>query len=90
MSDVTREVYEDCDLHRALMNTGYKVYRKKCYEGGRLIRTVDFYVPEDYREWEPPEWMIDRSGDCCYRMGRGGNFYPVEFLEMYPYTYGKW
>jgi hypothetical protein len=25
-----------------------------------------------------------------YVRGRGGNSYPAEFIEMYPYSYGRW
>jgi len=25
-----------------------------------------------------------------YAIGRGGNSYPAEFVEMFPYTYGGW
>jgi hypothetical protein len=46
MSHVMREVYEDCDLHKALMNVGYKVYRKNYYENGKYTgKVVDYYAP---------------------------------------------
>ena len=35
-------------------------------------------MPEGYWDAEPR-----------YTRGRGGNAYPAEFLEMYPYTYGR-
>ena len=54
MSRVIREIYEDCDLHKALMNTGYTMYRKNYYgaceangfkAGMDTGKVVDYYVP---------------------------------------------
>ena len=54
MSRVIREIYEDCDLHRALMNTGYTMYRKNYYgaceangfKAGKYTgKVVDYYAP---------------------------------------------
>ena len=36
-------------------------------------------MPDDYWDSRPR-----------YVRGRGGNAYPAEFIEMYPYTYGGW
>ena len=46
MSHIVREVYEDCDLHKALMNTGYSMYRKTYYHNGLYTGlAVDYYAP---------------------------------------------
>ena len=38
--------YENCDLHQALMNTGYAVYRKNYYYNGKYTgKVVDYYAP---------------------------------------------
>jgi hypothetical protein len=43
---VIRILYEDCDLHRALMNTGYSKYRKNYYHNGLYTGlVVDYYAP---------------------------------------------
>jgi len=43
---VIRTPYEDCDLHRALMNTGYSMYRKDYYHNGlHTGLVVDYYAP---------------------------------------------
>jgi hypothetical protein len=41
-----KEVYEDCDLHRALMNVGYEVIRETYYKDGKYTgKVVDYYAP---------------------------------------------
>jgi len=46
MSRVIRTPYENCDLHQALMNTGYAVYRKNYYHNGKHTgKVVDYYAP---------------------------------------------
>ena len=43
---VIQEPYEDCDLHKALMNTGYEVHRKDfCIRGKDTGKVVDYYAP---------------------------------------------
>ena len=46
MSHVVRKLNEDCDLHQALMNTGYVMYRKNYYLNGMYTgKVVDYYAP---------------------------------------------
>ena len=46
MSHIMREVYENCDLHTALMNTGYVIERKDYSINGKYTgKKVDFYRP---------------------------------------------
>ena len=88
-SRVIREVYEDCDLHRALINMGYEVRRENFYFNGRYTGKVkDFYVPTKEGK-QFPGCVRDYSAEPRYIVGRGGNAYPAEFLEMYPYTFGR-
>jgi len=88
-SRVIREVYEDCDLHRALKNTGYTIRRKDYYRNGKYTGKVkDYYAPVVEGK-QFPDWMQDHSAEPRYLRGRGGNMYPAEFVEMYPYTFGK-
>ena len=89
MSRVVREVNENCDLHKALMNTGWKIHRKPYYHNGRYTgRVVDYYAPVVEGKLFP-DWMRDRSAEPRYVRGRGGNSYPAELIEMYPYTFGR-
>ena len=89
MSRVVREVYEDCDLHKALKNTGYAIHRKEyCPKGKSTGMVKDVYVPMVEGK-QFPDWMRDRSSDPRYIVGRGGRTYPAELIEMYPYTFGR-
>jgi len=90
MSRVIREVYADCDLHKALMNTGYVVRREHYYQKGMYTGKVkDFYTPV-IESKQFPDWMRDWSAEPRYLRGRDGNAYPSELVEMYPYSYGGW
>jgi hypothetical protein len=88
---VIQRPYEDCDLHQALMNTGYELYRKRYYINGKDTgKDIAYYAP-DYSKKPMPEGCVrDWSAEPRYVRGRGGNFYPSEFVAMYPYTYGGW
>jgi hypothetical protein len=55
------------------------------------------YFADQHREdqrrgknWQPgvPSTR-DWGAEPRYVIGRGGNAYPAEFIEMFPYTYGK-
>jgi hypothetical protein len=50
---VIRVPYEDCDLHMALMNTGYSMYRENYYHNGLYTGlVVDCYAPTiDYSSY---------------------------------------
>ena len=90
MNRIVRPVFEDCDLHRALMNTGYVVYREAYYAHGKYTgRVKDYYAPKVDPNWYPPGCVRDWAAEPRYTVGRGGNTYPSELVEMYPYTYGR-
>ena len=90
MSRVIREVNENCDLHQALINTGYEVRRKNYYLKGKYTgKVVYYYAPAVEPNQYPPGFERDWSAEPRYTVGRDGNAYPAEFVEMYPYTYGR-
>ena len=90
MSRVVRKPNEDCELHQALMNTGYVIYRKNYYLNGMYTgKVVDYYAPVCDSNEELPGCERDWSAEPKYVIGRGGNRYPAEFVAMYPYTYGR-
>ena len=75
-SHIIREVYEDCDLHKALMNVGYEIYRKDYYIAGKYTgKKVDYYAPAiDYTTWQGSEspsatlWRLqDLALNSAYR-----------------------
>ena len=107
MSRVIRTPNEDCNLHRALMNTGYMVCRRNYYYNDyinygyqRISQVITYYVPAvDLSEakFDSNGVMLDKETPGCVRdwaaepryvFGKGGNAYPAEFVEMYPYSYG--
>ena len=46
MNRIVQEVNENCELHQALINTGYAIYRKNYYLDGKYTgRVVDYYAP---------------------------------------------
>jgi len=82
---VIQEPYEDCDLHRALMNTGYRIIREEYRIRGKDTgKKIDYYAPESKNEF--PAWMIENPLQGAYKVGGGGRIYPAEVYEMYPYT----
>jgi hypothetical protein len=85
---VFQKPYEDCPLHQALMNTGYELYRKQyCVNGRDTGKFVAYYAP-DYSKKPIPEGCVrDWSAEPRYIRVKGGNCYPVEVVEMAPYTY---
>ena len=90
MSRVIREVNENCDLHKALMNTGYAIRRKNYYIKGRYTgKVVDYYAPVYNQNEVTLGGVRDWSSEPRYVRGRGGRMYPAEFVEMFPYTYGS-
>ena len=90
MSRVIREVYENCDLHQALMNTGYEIRRKNYYRDGKYTgKVIDYYVPAFDPNEMPPGCVRDWSSEPRYVQGRGGNSYSAESVEMFPSTYGR-
>jgi hypothetical protein len=90
MSRVIREPYEDCDLHKALMNTGYEIRGEKYYLNGMYTgEWISYYAPAIEANKYPPGFVRDWSAEPRYIIGRGGNAYPAEFIEMFPYTYGR-
>jgi len=92
MNRVIRTPYEDCDLHRALMNVGYTMYRRNYYgkDGKDTGKVIDYYAPAIKTNEIMPGCVRDWSAEPRYVFGRGGNSYPAELEEMYPYTYGRW
>jgi len=89
MNRVVREILEDCDLHTALMNTGWEMRREAYYENGKYTgRVKDFYAPvvegKQFFGFERDYSVAPR-----YITGRGGIAYPAELIEMYPYTFGR-
>ena len=70
------------ELHKAMMSAGW--YADTRWVNGRWR---DVYVTER------PLWIDgivpDRSAEPHYVIGRGGNTYPAEFVEMHPYSYGR-
>ena len=84
-------MYFDCDLHRALMNTGYIIASNFNPFRSEWKPLKTWYVPKPdvpnpnagVPKYEQGDWQLR------YVRGRGGNTYPAEFLEMYPYTFGR-
>ena len=70
---VIRILYEDCDLHRALMNTGYSMYRKDYYHNSLYTGlVVDYYAPAiDYNtyKYESPSATFYRLRELDKRLG---------------------
>ena len=90
MSRVIREVNENCDLHKALMNTGYEIRRKNYYSNGKYTgKVVDYYAPVYDLNEVTPGCVRDWSSEPRYVRGRGGRIYSAELIETYPYTYGS-
>jgi hypothetical protein len=88
---VIQNPYEDCDLHRVLMNTGYEVRRENYYINGKDTgKFVDYYKPAYDPNKMTPGCVRDWSAEPRYVRGRGGYSYPAEFVAMFPYTYGGW
>ena len=71
MSRVIRVPYENCDLHQALMNTGYAVYRKNYYENGKYTgKAVDYYAPAiDYTSQKSESATLYQLQELDYRLG---------------------
>jgi hypothetical protein len=91
-SRVVREPLTNCPLHKALMNVGYEIYRKNYYEKGTgkcTGKVVDYYAPAYDPNKILPGCVRDWSSEPHYVIGRGGNAYPAEFIDMYPYSYGR-
>ena len=95
-SRVIQEQYEECDLHKALMNTGYEVHRKDfCIRGKDTGKVVDYYAPAvDYTSQKRATLYqlqeLDRRlgtdfvGDLARDLrGFGGD-------PLYEYFYGGW
>jgi hypothetical protein len=68
------------DLEWALTKTGWD----KFYHGKGFPSPTGYH----WKVWRPGTPFIDSP--LRYVRGRGGNFYPAEFVEMFPYTYGGW
>ena len=91
MSRVIREPNENCDLHKALINTGYEIRRKNYdLKGMYTGKVVDYYAPVYDLNEVTPGCVRDWSAEPRYVRGRGRNSYSAEFVEMYPYSYGGW
>ena len=87
---VIREPNEDCDLHQALINTGYEIRRANYYLNGKYTGKVkDFYAPVYDRNEVTPGCVRDRSAEPRYIRGRSGRMYSAEFIDQFPYTYGR-
>jgi hypothetical protein len=83
MSRVIRSPNEDCDLHQALINTGYEVRRENYYLKGKYTGKVkDFYAPVYDPNELIPGCVRDWANEPRYRLGEDGN--------AYPYSYGMW
>jgi len=73
MSHVMKEVYNDCDLHKALMNVGYAIHRKNYYVDGMYTgKVVDYYAPAiDFSSQmrESPAATLHRLRELDKRLG---------------------
>ena len=67
------------DLEWALTKQGWC----KSYHGAGFASPTGYH----WKAWRPGKPFIDSP--LQYVVGRGGNSYPAEFVEMYPYTYGR-
>ena len=90
MSHIMREVYENCDLHTALMNTGYVIERKNYYQAPLAKYTgkkVDFYrpayEPDDtdvmsttFTTYREVDGMVFETTSPIYVQGADGKHYP--------------
>ena len=73
-SHIIREPYENCNLHKALMNVGYEIYRKHYYIAGKYTgKKFYYYAPAtDYptcQGSESPSATIRRLQDLDQRLG---------------------
>jgi len=67
------------DLEWALTTQGYC----KFYHGKGFASSTGYH----WVVWRPGKPFIDSP--LRYVQGRGGKTYPAEFIEMFPYTYGR-
>ena len=51
----------------------------------------DYFADEQKKDPFPPKstGVTSFGGEPRYVQGRGGNTYSVEFIQMFPYTYGR-
>jgi len=70
---VIQEPYKNCDLHQALMNVGYAIYRKDYYIAGKYTgKVVDYYAPAiDYTSYKSENYSatIWRLRELDRRLG---------------------
>jgi hypothetical protein len=85
-----RRPLEDCPLHEALMNVGYEVYHKDIINSQGFDTGEDrcYYAPAYDPNKMPPGCVRDWSAEPRYVRGLGGNFYPADFVETFPYYKG--
>ena len=85
MSRVIREIYTDCDLHTALMNTGWRMRRENYYEKGKYTGLVkDYYEPVP----DPDKWSSMRATEMDLQE-MYGNSAVQEYKAMNPYSYWR-
>jgi hypothetical protein len=65
MSRVIREPNENCDLHQALINTGYKIRREHySHNGMHTGKVIDYYAPAiDYTTYKS-----ESHSATCWRL----------------------
>ena len=83
MSRIVQEIYTDCDLHTALMNTGWRMRREKYYEKAKYTGLVkDYYEPIP----DPDQWSSMRATERDLQE-MYGNSAVREYAASNPYSY---
>jgi hypothetical protein len=97
-------LFADSPLYKALESNGYRLCKSSdkryCFlqaPNAEFAERADYGIAipmlhssarwEECKKSKNGTWAApDLSG---YVIGRGGNSYPREFVEMFPYTYGR-